>query len=576
MTGRFLGMMGGGLICILGIAAAAAPGAEKAAKPPSRSPVEITYMDAAPFYLYERKGGHRAVVPGIVISGGTVTSKDIAAAVNDETKFKKQGNTVTLLTNLLVKWDGGLRIENEKWIFGRDEAVKLETLQGNWGRGCVMEVQGALVIDNSEITSLHHGTRERGMIRAHSYCDGPSRWKPEFGWTFKVLRSKISYMAWVGQDMEQAHGGPKEVPVFAGNEVLHCADTPRLGGYIVDNWFHDNDGKMITPGKHAPDGDGNALITIGVTRKWGSVEPGIGLFDGNIIEKSAINYLSISWGLGATVSNNIYRNIGAISTCGRIFRQKEGGKGTFLRNNLFCNGKGMVGKIGTPGVEANPAILYSGSTHDEWGEVTGNIFHQWEGTAMDVVGNGFKGRRDVKCRITGNFFFLNSKGILLSTAAFFQQGKGPVDVVIEDNSFFDSGSGISGEAEKLVRRGNFVDGKFVDDAPKELKDNFIRLALAPAAVWHGGRIQTLTLAVAVLKPFKNIKVTITTPGGKKKNVTLTSIAETDYPYDYIGEFSTKDFKVGKGTVTVVGLDKIGGKCEVTREFEVRSMPFSSQ
>ncbi|MBU4201160.1 MAG: hypothetical protein KKE37_04525 [Verrucomicrobia bacterium] len=42
---------------------------------------------------------------------------------------------------------------------------------------------------------------------------------------------------------------------------------------------------------------------------------------------------------------------------------------------------------------------------------------------------------------------------------------------------------------------------------------------------------------------------------------------------YIGEFSTGNFGVGKGTVTLYAQDAAGRKCQVVKAFEVRSLHF---
>ncbi|MBU4198867.1 MAG: right-handed parallel beta-helix repeat-containing protein [Verrucomicrobia bacterium] len=513
------------------------PAQEKAAPPPSAASApqvtaRIEFLSPAPF-LTPLPGGEKGSKPGIVISGGTANSADIAAAIQDPNKFKKEGDNVTLLAYLLVKRGAALKIANEKWVFGDS---------------CTLQVQGALQIDRSEITSSNQAAGHRGRIQIpHNYA----------GWALKITDSKISYMDGVGSIIGSA-GAPKEPAVFAGNEVVHCGNTPMFGSYVINNWFHDNF-----------QSDGNGLLDTG------------GLFDGNLIENCAVNYLSISWGGGATIANNIYRNLGAIPG-GVAFRQKEGEKGSFVRNNLFHDGKVQLesyppamwqGKHGAC-TEANPAIGYAGSTAKEWGEVSGNIIHHWQGVSLGVSGNGYMGRRDVKCRILDNFFFRNSKGINLSQAKNFKaEGSGPIDVVIRGNSFFDSGAAISGKGEKLVCGGNFVDGKFVDDAPADLDKNFLRIALAPAAVWHQGRIQTITVAVVGLKPLKKVEIKVSDPDGREIKANLQEVKETEYAHDYLGEISTAQCKVGKGTITISGQDADGKTCQVTKEFEIRKMPF---
>ncbi|MBU4201161.1 MAG: hypothetical protein KKE37_04520 [Verrucomicrobia bacterium] len=112
----------------------------------------------------EAKGGialTKGATPEIAISGQVATSSDIAAAIKDMAVFKKDGDTITLLANLLIKNDAGLKIVQEKWILGDR---------------CVIGVAGTLMIDKSEMTSVNHVLGRRGKIQA-----GQS----QSGWVFR-------------------------------------------------------------------------------------------------------------------------------------------------------------------------------------------------------------------------------------------------------------------------------------------------------------------------------------------------------------------------------------------------------
>ena len=103
----------------------------------------------------------KGAIPEIAISGQVATSSDIAAAIKDTTVFKKDGDAITLLANLLIKNDAGLKIVQEKWILGDR---------------CVIGVAGTLMIDKSEMTSVNHVLGRRGKIQA-----GQS----QSGWVFR-------------------------------------------------------------------------------------------------------------------------------------------------------------------------------------------------------------------------------------------------------------------------------------------------------------------------------------------------------------------------------------------------------
>jgi hypothetical protein len=517
------------------------PAQDKTKDPPAASAGTIAYAEDAPFFETNAK----RKIPGIVISGGTATSADIAAAIQDETKFKKEGNTATLLTNLLIKWDDAiLKIENEKWALGA---------------GCFIEVQGALLVDKSEVTSLDHATNARGKIQAfHANHQSKS-------WTLRITNSKISYLAAIREGAGY-DDKPKEVPVFAGNEVVHCSLTPQMGGYLINNWFHQVEQKLSAPGQEAPDSDGNCLIDIKVTK-------GVGLFDGNLIEDCTMNYLSISWGHGATVANNIYRRLGHIPG-GYPFREKQGMYGTHIKGNLFDNS-------GQPGKHPNAALGYYASVSEKWGEVSGNIISNFGDRAILCFGDGWR-RADGKCmyivkaRFSDNVIFSCNEGIALTKDGYHGRNdpnkSWPVDVEMKDNSFLGCKSALSGEGANLVRSGNFVDGKFIDAAPEDLDKKFLRVVLAPAAVWHKGRIRTITVAAVGLRPLKNCEARAKSPDGREVLVRLSEVKQTEYAHDYVGELDTGDFGIGDGTMTVRGQDVTGSECQVTKGFEVREMP----
>ncbi|MBU4198866.1 MAG: hypothetical protein KJ919_02930 [Verrucomicrobia bacterium] len=340
------------------------------------------------------------------------------------------------------------------------------------------------------------------------------------------------------------------------------------------------------------------------------INKGIGLFDGNLIENSTVNYLSMSYGLGATVANNVYRNLGYVPGT-VLFRQKAGTKGTFIRNNFFDNTGNKE--------RSDPVVVigYYATGAQEWGEVSGNIIRGFNYCAIAVSRNGPGVITGTKARILENMLFANSQGIQFNDSAYHGSGW-PIDVVLKDNCIFKSGSGIVGQAVNMVRSGNFVDGKFVDDVPTDLDKNFLRVALAPAAVWHKGRIQTITVAVVGLKPLTKVEIKVSDPDGReiKESVSkvlfktvvtehdpqqrqklsifrgwrdildrvgrifetdskanLQEVKETEYAHDYLVEISTAQCKVGKGTITISGQDADGKTCQVTKEFEIRKMPF---